>query len=409
MAILICTTQAEADAAPGEKHVWHDVPNGRWVVRTYPDIESETETVPEGIFVSPYVQNVTNTATAVDLSGGVDEISFYYANSSGDAGIIMVVLDALSAADAAAKFARNGAHIRINPGERSPTYRIHPLTPVSKAYVKSVSALTTGSNELQITQHGALVLPDNATGGYSSKLKFWARCSQTTADAFVYDSSPGASHAAFEAGLSGAVAWASNLGLTLPAVSAGAKTYPTIAQAKFSEWWNYAAGDSFLIHFRCDATPDVTFRALMGSGYSSTGGNQGFQIRMASDGTVNFAAYGVSAIAYSQNPAGSIASGEHSVCCYYNGQTKALSMYLDGLADSVGSSLAAAGDFTSSRGVLIGGRYESSGATHTGPASIYRDIQMYFWPASAPSADLVADIAARLHTVTGPLLASELA
>lgn len=358
---------------------------------------------------NPYVLNVTNVASVVPLASGVDELSFYYSNSSGNAGVVMVVLDALSALDAAAKFARNGAHIRLNPGERSPTFRINQLTPVSNVYLKAVSELTTGSNEIQITQHGELLLPDTATGGYSSKLKFWARCVQPTSEAFLRDSAPGANNVAFEAALSAASAWASAAGLTLPAVAAGAKTYPTIPQAVWNSWWSYAGGDSFLIHFKCDVTPDgAAFRALMGSGYSSTGGNQGFQIRLAVDGTVNFAAYGVSAITYSLNPVASISSGEHSVCVFYNGQTKQMSVYLDGLADSVGSSLAAAGDFTSSRGVLIGGRYESSGATHTGPAGVYRDIQMYFWQATAPGADTVADIASRLHTVNGPLLLSEL-
>jgi len=213
----------------------------------------------------------------------------------------------------------------------------------------------------------------------------------------------------FEAALSGASAWASSAGLTLPAVTAGAKTYPTIPQAIWNTFWNYAAGDSFLIHFKCDVTPGASNLALIASGYSNTGGNTGFKLRLvATSGIVTFGAYGASSTVFSINPVASISTGEHSVCLFYNGQTKQVSIYVDGLADSIGNSVSAAGDFTSTRGVLIGGEFGSSGATHTGPAGVYRDIQMYFWQASAPSADTIAAIASRLHTVNGPLLLSEL-
>jgi len=40
MAITICKTRAEVNAIAGVKQIWHDVPQGRWVVRTGADIET---------------------------------------------------------------------------------------------------------------------------------------------------------------------------------------------------------------------------------------------------------------------------------------------------------------------------------------------------------------------------------
>ena len=40
MAITICNTRAEVNAVVGVKQIWHDVPQGRWIVRTGADIET---------------------------------------------------------------------------------------------------------------------------------------------------------------------------------------------------------------------------------------------------------------------------------------------------------------------------------------------------------------------------------
>ena len=40
MAITICTTRAQVNAISGTRQIWHDVPNGRWIVRTEANIET---------------------------------------------------------------------------------------------------------------------------------------------------------------------------------------------------------------------------------------------------------------------------------------------------------------------------------------------------------------------------------
>ncbi len=366
-----------------------------------------TEHVQQGVIVSNFISNVSTTTRQITLNSSQPRMVLTYVNNGGDAGILKVVLDGLGTADVAAKMARPDGHIRLNPGE-SRSLSFNPLTSPSSLYVQSTSALTTGSNEFQYTETGNLTLPALAAEK-SPKLKFWFDCAQASPDTTLKDSSAGAHHITFEAGLSAAVAWAVPGWLSLPAVASGPKTYPTIPQATWDDAFALANGDSFLVFLRVDITPPASGNtSVCSSGYSNTGGNTGFKLRISNLGQVVGVIFGASSTVTSVNPVADISVGEHSVALFYNGQDQTVSIYVDGAADSLGNSASAAGDFTSTRGLLLGGEYLSSGTLHRGEPAVYRDIQIYCWAASAPAADAVAQIVARLHAISGPLLVSEL-
>ncbi len=363
----------------------------------------------EGISMSTIVRNVSNVLQYVVLPSGIVDIDLTYQNSSGDAGNIKIVPEAFGATDAAARMANDDTHYEIIAGETR-TLKFSPLTQPTALWIKSTSALTTGSNALHIRERGELVLPEMGSG-YSSKLRAYYNCQQASPDLVLKDLSGLNATIAFEAGLSAAAAWAAPGWLTLPALSGGSKTYPIVPAATFNSWFNFGSGDSLLLHASLDVTPSGGNIAIFGSGNAVSGASRGFKFRMTAAGLLQGAFYCTNGISlFTTNPVGSISTGPHSAAIYIDGQAKTCTIYIDGLVDSLGFSLATADNFDTTIGMLIGGEPSGTvGSTHTGPAGIYRNIQFYSWKASAPAIADVHAIAARLHSTLGPLLASELA
>lgn len=363
----------------------------------------------EGIVMSRLVRNVTNVLQAIVLPYGIVDVDLTYQNASGDAGNIMVVLEAFGATDAATRMAGDDTHYEIIAGETR-TLKFSPLTRPAALWIKSASALTTGSNTLHIRERGEIVLPERGSA-YSSKLRGYYNCQQSSPDLVLKDSSGLAANIAFESGLAAAAAWAAPGWLTLPVLSGGAKTYPIIPAYTFNSWFDFGLGDSLFIHASLDVTPTGGNVAIFGSGNAVTGASRGFKFRMTSAGLLQAAFYCTNGLSlFSVNPVGSIGVGVHSVGLYIDGQAKTCTIYIDGAVDSLGFSLATADNFDTTIGMLIGGEPSGTvGSTHTGPAGIYRNVQFYSWKASAPALADVHKIAARLHSTLGPLLASELA
>ncbi len=363
----------------------------------------------QGIEMSRIIRNVSNVLQSVTLPSGIVDVDLTYQNSSGDAGNIMVVPEAFGAVDAATRMANDDTHYEIIAGETR-TLTFNPLTRPTALWIKSSSALTTGSNALHVRERGELFLPE-AGSGYSSKLRAYWNCQQASPDVVLKDRSGTGSNVAFEAALAAAAAWAVPGWLSLPVLSGGAKTYPIIPAATWNSWFDFASGDSLLIHLSLDVTTTGGNIAIMGSGNAVTGASRGFKFRMTSAGLLQGAFYCTNGVSlFTINPVSSIASGVHSCAMYIDGQAKTCTIYIDGAVDSLGFNMATADNFDTTIGMLIGGEPSGTvGSTHTGPAGIYRNIQIYSWQSSAPAIADVHAIAARLHATIGPLLMSELA
>lgn len=199
--------------------------------------------------------------------------------------------------------------------------------------------------------------------------------------------------------------WTANPGyLTMATKSNAVGDFASLAMATFNAAWNYANGDSFLLHIRGKFTLPGSDLPLFGTGVSSS--RPGFK------GTIKAASGGASA------PAGRLVVGFYpssgptvylndtnvaiaaasptdvSVALFVNGQARTADIYVNGVANRQNEAIAAQ-DYVAVRDLVIGGCINFT--NYDGIDSQISEAQCLVWSRSAPSNP--GHLAALLHAV----------
>ena len=178
-------------------------------------------------------------------------------------------------------------------------------------------------------------------------------CMQNQPDIVLTDRSGKGNNAAFESGLTSAAAFA-NIGWLTTALNG---KYPFLTNAIWNTW-NYAAGESLLIHFRVQMSPPAANGRLLGNGENTT--LTGINVRVLATGALDWALHSTSASTYTAS--GTVATGvENSATLMVDGVGKKVWSWFNSTPGTIGSTLAGTAFTAPTYDFRIGGNTPNSG------------------------------------------------
>lgn len=156
---------------------------------------------------------------------------------------------------------------------------------------------------------------------------------QNTPDVVLTDRSGKGNHAAFDAALTSAAAWA-NAGYVTTALNG---PYPYLSNTAYNTW-RYDLGESLLVHFRGLITPPGSNNACFGPGVDTT--NTGIKFRVLTTGNMDVGFFGPSGSNFcTQMSSAASASVEGAYTYLIDGVNKKVWTWFNITAAAVGDSI----------------------------------------------------------------------
>lgn len=185
--------------------------------------------------------------------------------------------------------------------------------------------------------------------------------------------------------------WANNGYLTMATRSNAIGDFASLPMAKLNELWNYLNGDSFLLFIRGKFTLPASDLPVCGSGVSNSRPGFKLAVRAAVSGGLPAGRIGCSfapasgSVVYISDTTVAVASAspvDTSLAIYVDGQTRKVTVYVNGTPDRIGEALAVA-DYRAVRDLVIGGCINFT--NYDGISSQFSEAQFLTWSNAAPT------------------------